>query len=276
MSNYVPPTSPIGGPTGQPGQGFPPQQSFTPPPQKKSNALMYVLIGCGTMLIIGVIVVFLGGYFVWNKAKQAGLDPELMQKKPALAAAKLMIAANPDIELVSVDDEKGLITVRDKKTGETVTVNLDDAQKGKVTFKKEGEDEVSIEAKGDEEKGSVEVKSGEGTAKFGSGSVDKIPDWIPLYPDAQPIGSYSAQNKDGWSGGFHFATKDSPNKVISFYEDGFKRAGLKVDTNLLTQNGKTSGGLATGEDTAKKRTVSVNAIASEEGTQVTVVFEMKQ
>jgi hypothetical protein len=257
MSNYVPPTTPIG------------------QPQKKSNALTYILIGCGSITIIGVIVVVLGGYFVWNKAKQAGLDPELMQKKPALAAAKMMVAANPDIELVSVDDEKGLITVRDKKTGETVTVNLDDAQKGKVTFKKNGEDEVSIEAKGDEANGSVEVKSGEGTAKFGAGSVDKIPDWVPLYPDAQPIGSYSAQNKDGWSGGFHFATKDSPNKVISFYEDGFKRAGLTANTNLLTQNGKTTGGLATGEDTGKKRNVSVNAIADEDGTQVTVIYEMK-
>jgi len=276
MSNYVPPTTPIGGPTGQPpGQAFPPQQSFPPPPQKKSNVLMWVVVGCGTFLVIGVIAVFLGGYFVWNKAKQAGLDPDLIQKKPALAVAKMMVAANPDIELVSVDDEKGLITVKDKKTGETVTVNLDDAQKGKVVFKKDGEDEVSMEAKGDESNGSVEVKSSEGSAKFGTGSVDKIPDWVPLYPEAKPVGSYSAQNKDGASGGFHFATKDPPNKVISFYEDGFKRAGLTVNTNLLTQNGKTTGGLATGEDSGKKRTASVNAIADEEGTQVTVFYEMK-
>src|ERR1700730_5304658 len=274
MSHVGPPTTPIGGPTGQPpGQGFPPQQSYPPPPQKKSNVLMWVVVGCGSFLIIGLIAVFLGGYFVWNKAKEAGLDPDLIQKKPALAVAKMMVAANPDIELVSVDDEKGLITVKDKKTGETVTVNLDDAQKGKVVFKKNGEDEVSIEAKGDETNGSVEVKSKEGSARFGTGSVDKIPEWIPLYPEARPVGSYSAQNKDGASGGFHFSTKDPPNKVISFYEDGLKRAGLTVNTNMLTQNGKITGGLATGDDAGKKRTVSVNAIADEEGTQVTVIYE---
>ena len=33
--------------------------------------------------------------FVVNKAKQAGLDPDLIKKNPALAAAKLAVAANP-------------------------------------------------------------------------------------------------------------------------------------------------------------------------------------
>src|SRR6476620_7608924 len=146
MSNYVPPTTPIGGP---PGPQFPAQQQFPPPPpQKKSNVLVWVVAGCGTFVVISVIVVFLGGYFIWNKAKEAGLDPELMQKRPALAVAKMMVAANPDVELVSVDDEKGLITVKDKKTGKTVTVNLEEAQKGKITFKGDDkDDEVSIEAK---------------------------------------------------------------------------------------------------------------------------------
>ena len=277
MSNYVPPTTPIGGPTGEPaGQAFPQQQQFPPPPQKKSNVLIWVIAGCGTFLIIGIIAVFLGGYFVWNKAKQAGLDPDLIQNKPALAVAKMVVATNPDIELVSADDEKGLITFRDKKTGETVTVNLDDAVEGKISFKKEGEDEVTIEAKGDESKGSVEVKSAEGSAKFGTGSVDKLPDWLPIYPDVQLIGSYSGQNKDGQSGGFHFATKDPPNKIISFYEDGFKRAGMVVTSNLLPVTGKLSGGMTTGEDTKKKRVVSVNALTNDEGTQVTVVYEVKQ
>ena len=107
MSNYVPPTTPI---------GMPPQQQFPPPPpQKKSNVLTWVLVGCGTFVILGVIAFVVGGYFVWNKAKQAGLDPALMQKQPALATAKIMVAMNPDIELVSVDEEKGLITVKTKR-----------------------------------------------------------------------------------------------------------------------------------------------------------------
>jgi hypothetical protein len=240
--------------------------------------LKWILIGCGSFIIIGIIVVFLGGWFVWNKAKQAGLDPELLQNKPALAVAKMIVAANPDVELVSVDEDKGMMTVKDKKTGEVVSVNLDEVKNGKIVFKKDGEGDVTIEAKGDESKGSLEVKSAEGSAKFaaGAGSVDKVPDWLPIYPDVQLVGSYSAQNKEGQSGGFHFATKDSPSKIVSFYEEGLKRAGMTVNTNMLQTNGKVSGGMATGEDTARKRIVSVSAIPNEEGTQVTVVYEQKQ
>src|SRR6185503_2627843 len=180
MSNYVPPTTPISGPTGQ---QFPPQQQFPPPPQKKSNVLTWIVVGCGTFVILGVIVVFLGGYFVWNKAKQAGLDPALMEKRPALAVAKMMVAANPDVELVSVDDEKGLITVKDKKTGKTITVNLEQAQKGKISFKGDNQDdEVTLEAKGEGETGGLEVKSKQGIVKLGTGSQANLPTWFPAYP----------------------------------------------------------------------------------------------
>src|SRR5438128_5546799 len=209
-SNHVPPTTPFGGT---------PQQPPAQPAKKGSKVLIGIVVGCGALIIIGIIIVVVGGFFVWNKAKQAGLDPDLIQKRPALAVAKMMVAANADIELVSVDDDKGLITVRDKKTGETVTVNLDEAEKGKVVFKQEGKGEVSIEANGYESKGSLEVKTPEGTAKFGSGSIDKLPDWLPAYPGTQPEGSYSAKTAEGESGGFHFTTKDSPEKVIGFYED---------------------------------------------------------
>ena len=271
MSNYVPPTTPIGGPP----QPFPPQQGFPPPPQQKSKTLMYVLVGCGTFLLLGVIAVAVGGYFIWNKAKEAGLDPELMEKHPAVAVGKMMVALNPDIELVSVDEDKELITVKDKKTGKTVTVTLNQAKSGRVIFQKDGEEPVTLEAKGDESKGSLEVKSAEGTAKFGSGSVDKLPDWLPAYPDVKVEGSYSAQSKDGQSGGFQFATKDAPSKVISFYQEGLERAGLTVTTNLVQQSGKATGGMAAAEDSTKKHTAYINVVAGDDGTRVNVAFATK-
>ena len=278
MSNYVPPTTPIGGPAGQP---FPPQQSFpAPPPQKKSNVWVWVLAGCGTFIVIGVIAVFLGGYFIWNKAKEAGLDPELMQKKPALAVAKMMVATNPDVELVSVDEEKGLITVKDKKTGQTVTVNLDEAQSGKITFKGEGkDDEVTLEAKGEGETGSLDVKTKEGSAKFVAASDAKLPNWLPSYPGAKIqvtlSATISAQGKDGEGGSFGFSTTDSVEKVVTFYEDNLKQAGLKVTTNTVKQNGLVSVGSLAGEDEGKKRTAFINVVSEKGETQVIVVFGSK-
>lgn len=274
MSNYVPPTTPIGGPTGQ---QFPPQQQFPPPPpQKKSNVLVWVVAGCGTFVVIGIIAVFLGGYFVWNKAKEAGLDPELMQKRPALAVAKMMVAANPDVELVSVDDEKGLITVKDKKTGKTITVNLEEAQQGKITFKDDDKnEEVTLEAKGEGDTGSLEVKSKEGTAKFGAGSAAKLPTWFPTYPGAAIQGSFSTEGKDGQNGSFGFSTADSIEKVVKFYEDNLKQAGLKVTTNTVQQNGTTAMGSLVAEDEGKIRTAFISAISEKGETKVTAVFGSK-
>ena len=265
MSNYVPPTSPMGGPPGQP---FPPQQSFPPPPQKKSNAVVWVLAGCGTFVVLGIIAVMLLSYFVWNKAKE-------IEKNPGFAIAKMIVSANPDVELVSADEEKGLLTIKDKKTGKVVTVNLDDVQNGKLTFKQDGEEEVTLEAKADESKGSVEVKSAEGTAKFGSGSVEKLPDWLPTYPDTKTEGSYSAQNREGESGGFNFLTSDTPGKVIEFYQDGLERAGLTVTTNIVQKSGRATSAIATAEDSNKKRTAYINAAAGDEGTRVSVIFASK-
>lgn len=272
MSNYVPPTTPIGGP-----QGFPPQQSFSPPPpQKKSNVLTWLVVGCGTIMILGVIAVFLGGYFVWNKAKQAGLDPELMQKQPALAVAKMAAALDSDIEVVTVDEDRGLITFKKKSTGETMTVNVDQAKSGRVIFKQDGKGEMTIEAKGEGEKGSLEVKTNEGTAKFGSSSVDKLPEWLPPYPGVQPEGTYSAQTREGESGGFSFMTPDAPNRVASFYEEGLKRAGMTVNTNVLQQNGKVTGATATGESSDKKQTVLITATSDGNTTRVGVIFDVKK
>ena len=264
MSNYVPPTSPIGGPGAQ---QFPPQQSFPPPPEKKSKALVWVLAGCGTFVLLGIIAVMALSYFVWNKAKE-------IKKNPELAIAKMIVSANPDVELVSVDEEKGTLTIKDKKTGEVVTVDVDDVENGKLTVKKDGED-VTFEAKGDESKGSLEVKSADGVARFGSGSMAKLPDWLPAYPGVEAEGSFEAHTKDGDTGGFHFLTKDTPNKVIGFYQEGLERAGLTVTTNIVQQGGQSTGGMAAGEDSNKKRSAYINVVAVEEGTRVNVAFSTK-
>lgn len=265
MSNYVPPTTPIGGPAGQPI----PQPSYPPPPKKKSNVVVWVLAGCGTFVVLGAVAVMAISYFVWNKAKD-------FEKNPAFAVAKMMVSANPDVELVSADEERGLITIKDKKTGEVFTVNLDDVENGKLTFKKNGESAVTFEAKGNgSEGGSLEVKSGEGTARFGSGSVDKLPDWIPAYPGSEIEGIYSAASKEGGSGGFNFLTADEPQKVVSFYEKSLERAGLTVTTNITQQSGKATGGIVSGEDSDRNRTAFINAAAGEDGTRVNVVFTIK-
>jgi hypothetical protein len=55
-----------------------------------------------------------------------------------MAIAKILTATNPDVEVLSTDEDRNTITIRDKKTRETVTVNFDDVKKGKIVFKGTG------------------------------------------------------------------------------------------------------------------------------------------
>ena len=274
MSNYVPPTTPIGGPPGHP---FPPQQAFPPPPpQKKSKVLIWVLAGCGTFVLLGVIAVVLGGYFVWNKAKEAGLDPALLEHKPAVAVAKMMVATNPDVELVSSDDRKGTLVIRDKKTGKTLTLDVDQAEQGKIVFRGEDGEEMTFDADGQHQLGSIKVTTREGTATFkaGGGSAD-LPGWLPAYPGAKEQANFSAQNSEGRGGSFGFTTDDSVDKVIRFYDDALNQAGFKVETHSVQLDGKLTLRTVNGEDEGKGRTAAIQVTGLEGKTQVTVVFNSK-
>ena len=238
--------------------------------KKKTSPLVYILVGCGGLIVIGGIVFAVAMYFVYNKAKQMGLDPELMRKSPAMAVAQFVAATNPDVEILSSDEANATITVKDKKTGKVITVSLDDAKNGNITIKEDGKDEVKIQAKGNGESGSLEVKSSEGSMKFGN-TGDKMPDWLPAYPGAAATGTYSFSGNDAESGGFHFSTSDSSEKVISFYESELKKSDMKVQTFKTSQ-----AGTVTGEDSDKKRAVTVTAGSSDEGTQVTIAFNVKK
>ena len=238
-----------------------PQYPQGGPPQNKSKTWLWILGGCATLILIGGIVAAIVVFYVVDKAQEA---IETSEKQPALAVAKFIAAMDPDIEIVSVDEEKGLITIRNTKLGKTVTVNVEDARKGKIEFTEEGKNPVTIEAGGEGESGSVEVKTEEGTAKIGGGAPEDLPDWLPAYPGADIKGNYSAKTKDGQNATFTFTTEDSINKVVSFYEDSLKSAGFSTTANFAQANRK----MWTGQDANKKRSVVV--VAAEQANKVTV------
>ena len=203
------------------------------PPPKKTNVLKWVLIGIGAFFMLIVLAMVGLGLFVAHKAKQAGLDPDLIKKSPQLAAAKLMVAANPDVEMVSADEGRQEITVRDKKTGKVYSMSFEDAKDGKFTMKEDGKTTLTV------------------------GGKAKVPAWVPDYPGSDPQGAFAAQGEDGAGGTFTFKTKDSSDKVIKFYQDQFQASGLKVTSNITNQNGQSSAGMLTAQDEANKHTVTV-------------------
>jgi hypothetical protein len=235
----------------------------------KTSPLIWILGGCFGLLVLGAIVGSMAMYYIAHKAKDAA---RMIEKNPGYAVARIIAAAHPDVDVVSTDEDKGTITIRDKKTGKVMTMNFADAQKGKFVFEQDGQ-KLAVEAHTDGDKGTLELKSSEGSMKFNAGAgAEKLPAWLPSYPGSTPQGAVSMQSATGSSGSFHFLTKDSVEQVMSYYDDTLKKAGLKVTSNTVQQNGKTSLGTLTGEEAGDKRKVFVNATVTADGTNVGLTF----
>jgi len=139
---------------------------------------------------------------------------------------------------------------------------------GKVVVKKDGKD-VVISSAGKGSDGSIEVKSADGTVKFGAGADAKIPSWLPAYPGASTAkGVYSAQSKEGVSGSFSFTTSDSPSKVAEFYQEQFKSSGLKITSSVQTGEAN----MISAEDEGKKHTAAVIIGAADGRTTASVTY----
>lgn len=249
----APPNAPSTGPVAPaPTPGAPMPVAAKP----RTSPLVWILGAIvGIFVLVGILVVG-AGIFVAHKVKSAGFDSELAQKNPALAAAKVMASLNPNVEVVGMDEDRGLITIREKKTGKTITMNAEDVKNGKLTF--------SDESTGEK-------------VTFGANSAVQIPAWVPSYPGSKPEGTFSASGGQSEGGMAHFKTSDAGSKVLSYYQDVLKSAGFKITSTFSGDSGNSKGGVVTAEDTANRRTVMVTVSSSGDGsTEVALTYNTRK
>jgi VCBS repeat-containing protein len=238
-------------------------------PAKKTNPLVWILGGvavlmCGVMLTCAV-----GGYIAYRAVKNAGFDPDLMQRNPGLAMTKMAAALYPNLEVVSTNERTGKITMREKSTGKTMAFKFDPDKKTLVMSDEDGK-EVKISASGNGANGSLTVETADGAVKYGAGSA-QAPSWVPVYPGTSLTGTFSAEAKDGAQNSFTFKTKDPASQVVAFYQEQLKSGGFTV-TQVTTDQG----GLITGETADKRRTVTVTVGSSAEGAEGSLIAVEKK
>lgn len=242
------------------------------PQKKKLSPMAWVGIGCGAIVLIGVLVmgglVAAGGWFVKKQVDK-------FEDNPTMAAAELIVRANPDLEMVSSDPEKGTMTIKNTQTGETLTVNAEDIQDGKITFTDGKGETVSLDAS--QEGVTMTNEKGE-TATFGAtaGAPKNLPSWVPTYPGGNVQGSYDATSStEGRSAMFSVTTPDSVDDVMTFYENKLKEAGFTVEKTNVATNDQSSGGIVTGKSADEKDQVTVMVGTSDQGTSATVTVQDK-
>ena len=240
----------------------------TPVPKKGIPVLGWLAIGCGVLAVLGLGGCFVAAVFLQKKADSVVAD---FEKNPAKAAAEYAVRLNPEVELVSSTEQE--ITVRNKKTGEVLTVDFEDAKNGKFVFKsKDGEATFDADADTSGEGGTLRVTGTDGqTAVFSAGAnATKVPDWVPIFTDSKFAGNYNASTPDGNAGAVTITTSAPVANVMAFYKQRLEAAGFQVQT--LTLDGPTSGGTVIGTAADRKRAVNVVISVADGKTQAMVTF----
>lgn len=242
-----------------------------PPPAKtpkKGRFIFWALGGCLLLIIIAAIILFSTGLIVAHKV---GLD----SGTPGVAIAKLLLSNNPEVEVLSVDEDSGVIRVRDRKTGKILTVDMKDAQKGKIVLTDENNQKMEIKTQGEGNNATVEIQSADGSLRIGAGDKGQLPSWLPPYPNAESSGAMGFNSNQGKSGSFSFKSKDSVATVAAFYEEALKSAGFQIEKSLSEIPGQGSIMSISASDAKTRRTANMTAARTEEGTTINLAFETR-
>jgi hypothetical protein len=228
-----------------------------PPGAKRRSPWVWVAVGCGAILLICAIAFVVLGWWATHKLKGVAED---WQKNPA-KAAEFMIKMNPDLEVVSTDDAKGTLTIRDKKTNKTVTVNLEQIKNGKIEFEADGQKATF----GGDQNG-MTVTGPDGKATVGTGASAERPSWVPVYPGStDPQSLMSVSNDQEKSGSFSFTTSDTAQKVSDYYKEQLTTAGLKVEGQGSFGSGASGVGFLSAKSADDGRKVSVTLSPGDNG-----------
>lgn len=212
------------------------------PAPKKTPVWVWVLAGIAGAILLLVVAVVGAGVFVANKVLDVAQNPREL--------AKVIAAADPNLEMVDVDDAKKTIRVRDKKNGTVVTLTLSDLLQGKLSLVKEGKD---------------------GTESVEIGGKLNLPNWVPAFPGVEPRSLGSAHSdKEGEGGIFTFTTNVSAEKIRAFYQDGLGKRGLTVKAKA----GEAKAWVMSNDDDGLHASVTVDDRGGER--QVTVAYGEKK
>jgi len=101
-------------------------------PTNTKKIVIWILLILGILTIIVALIVGGATYYAYTKMKDMGLTPTQLGDDPGTAFGKILAATNDDIEFISSDKDKKIVTFRNRKTGETITVDFESIKAGNL------------------------------------------------------------------------------------------------------------------------------------------------
>ena len=240
-------------------------EDMAPVQKKGMSPLAWIAIGCGGIIVIGLVVVFAGGMWLFKKGKDFA---EEMDKNPEVAMSKVFALANPEIDYVGNDETDRTVTFRNNKTGEEFTFDYRDIKEGKIAFSADGK-RVVFDADQTAGGGKVRITTDEGQVTYGTNvDMNDFPDWLPYYPNTSPTGNMLSESEDARTGTYSFQTSLDHQTVMDYYIRELEDGGFTIHSNTTMPTGAMV--MAGTDDDA--RSVSINAAKVEETTTISVTF----
>lgn len=174
-------------------------------------AIAWVGIGCGGLLLVAIIAGIVLFYKMADTFKEFAANPEK-------AGAEMMVSLNPDLEMVSQDDEKGEMTIR-TKDGKEMTLSYKDIAEGKL---------VMTDAEGNE-------------TVIGSGDLSQVPAWVPKAADlSEGLSTFHSAAGGQVSGQFSGKSAQTAEELKAFFEDAASGQGMTSSSTSSTNLNGTS------------------------------------
>ncbi len=222
------------------------QQPPMPPPIPTKSGVpvwVWIIVGLLGLFMLAGVAVVATGVFV---AKQAANNPVAMM-------AKIAAMANPNIEVLSVDEASGKVTIKDKESGKTVTVSLDDLKQGKL-----------------------EISGEDGKIQVGANVDAKIPQWVPIYPGAKQQNVMSTQTAEADGGTMMLEVKEEFGKVKAWYEEQIKAGGFESKMMTSTEGSEGPGAMFVASKNDEKQSLHIILNTEPEFTRATITFGSKK
>ena len=270
--------------------GSPPVSNASPDPEPKKglSPLAWIGIGCGGLVLFGIIAMTVLGISLFNWGREALEDAsgeqslsdlvESLEDNPVRTLAETAIRMNPEFELLSTDDAAGTITFRNIETGEEATLNFEDIAEGRFTITTT-DGNVAVDATGGSSDGAggVTFTGPAGQIRLGANvDLGDLPEWVPVYPGSSDVQlPYVTSTPEGQSGMMSGTTVDPVQQVGDFYQSAVEANGFTVGNVSSSQSGTTDlrSISATGDDGTVN--ISVTRQGDEE-TQFVVMFDGTQ
>jgi hypothetical protein len=219
-----------------------------PPPSapKRIPVWVWILAGVLGLVLLAGIAVVATGVFIYKQAKDAA-------DNPTAALAKIAAMVNPNVEVLGVDEANGKVTIKDKESGKTVTISIDDLKQGKL-----------------------EVQTDEGTVRVGADVDAKTPGFVPLYPGAKRNNVISTDSPEAEGGTVVLEVKEEFGKVKAWYEEQISKGGFDTKSATTTTNSDGPSAVLMAAKNDDKATLHIVINTEAELTRATIIYALKK